>query len=95
MVVSELIGLVAGDNARLAVGIALLAVALYYRKALGLGSLLQTWAGRAATSAVVLGILLVLGIIPGINVEAAIGYADQLAGVAGDLVPQLREVLAA
>lgn len=75
-----------GDSGRMVLGFTLLAVALYYRKALGAGRIVQTWAGRATFSAVVIGIALLLGIIPDINVAVLMGYVDQVVGVVRDLL---------
>lgn len=95
MVLADAVAWLTGGNGRLALGVALLAVALYYRKALGLGRILQTWAGRVAFSAVAVGVLLILGIIPGINVDTAVGYAEQLVDLGGQLIAELREVVGA
>lgn len=68
----------------------LLVGVLYFRKALGLGSVLADWAGRVMFSAIVLVILLVTGIVPRINVDAArsllsrgLDLASRLVGVIG------------
>lgn len=48
------------------------ALVLYSRKGLKLGSLLGDWVGKVTFAAGVILLLLITGIIPGINVDAAV-----------------------
>jgi hypothetical protein len=60
---------------QLGLGIALVASVLYYRKMMSAASLLSTLAGKLVFSAAVVGLLLLSGIIPTLNVDVAMGYA--------------------
>jgi hypothetical protein len=67
-----------GGAGQAGLAIALLAVVLYWRRALGLGRLLSTWGGRVVFAAATLGVLLLLGIVPTLD----LGRASALAGEA-------------
>lgn len=64
----------------------LLVGVLYFRKALGIGSVLADWVGRVVFTMVVLLGLLITGIIPRVNVDAAASLigrvVDLVTGVA-------------
>jgi len=61
--------------------IGFVAVGLYWRKMLGLGSIFATWGGRIAFTAVVIGVLLALGISDGLDVDAAMDLGNEIAAI--------------
>lgn len=82
-----------GDIGQLGIAIALLAALLYWRKMLGLGDVLSTWGGRVAFGLATVGALLILGVIPGLDVERATALGSQAVGVGMDLVDALLGVV--
>ncbi|WP_254841128.1 hypothetical protein [Natronomonas marina] len=76
MVLSELLQWAVGSTAgQIGIAVGLIAVALYWRKLTMAGSTMQSWGGRVAFSAVAVGVLLLLGVISGVDVERATGIA--------------------
>jgi len=78
-------------QAGLAIG--LIAVALYWRRALGLGRVLSTWGGRVVFAVAAVGVLMLSGIIPGLNLARAAELLGDLWAWLGELWPMLREWL--
>jgi len=72
-VISWFVGSTAGQ---VGLAIGLIAVALYWRKLVGAGSTAQSWGGRVAFSAVAVGVLLLLGVITGVDVSRASDVAS-------------------
>lgn len=73
---SPVLEFVLGSNVQTTVVLVLLIAILYFRKALGLGSILADWTGRLIFSLGVLLVLLVTGVIPGINIDALLGLLE-------------------
>lgn len=72
------LGVLLGDGGQTTVILVLAVAILYFRKAVGLGSMLADWTGKVVFSLGVLLALLVTGIVPGINVQAAISLAESM-----------------
>lgn len=65
-----------GDTGRAMMVLVLAVAALYFRRALGLGTVLASWIGRIAFVLVVLAILLAIGVIPTLDVGALFGVVE-------------------
>ena len=78
-------------QAGLAIG--LIAVFLYWRRALGLGRVLSTWGGRVVFAVAAVGVLMLSGIIPGLNLARAAELLGDLWAWLTELWPMLREWL--
>lgn len=79
-----------GTNAQTTVVLTLLILIVYFRKAIGLGSVLADWTGRITFALGVLVVLLVSGIISGIDVGAALEVARTILEVGLEIVDWLR-----
>lgn len=79
-----------GGGGRTTIVLVLLIAVVYFRKALGLGSILADWVGRVIFTLVVFVLLLVTGIVPGVNLDAAM----DLLNTALDLFEVVLEVVA-
>ncbi|MFW5900215.1 MAG: hypothetical protein ACOCTH_00370 [Halodesulfurarchaeum sp.] len=75
-----------GDAGRAMVVLTLAVLALYFRKMLGLGEFLAGWVGKIVFTLVVLAALIAVGIIPGVNVDVAVGLVESAINFAIDLV---------
>jgi hypothetical protein len=71
-VVEWLVGSTAGQ---VGLAIGLVAVALYWRKLVLAGSAAEAWGGRVAFAAAALGVLLIAGVVTGIDLSRAIDLA--------------------
>jgi len=76
-VLEPILEFVLGGRVQTTVILILLIGVVYFRKALGIGSLLGDWVGKITFTLVVLIVLLVSGIIPGINVSAVLWIVDR------------------
>lgn len=94
MVLEQLITMVV-DNRRVALGLLMLVGVVYYRHALGIGRIFQTWAGRIVFSVAVIGIGIILGVIPGLNVERGMLIVTEVVAAGQELVGDLTGVLVA
>lgn len=95
MVVSAVIGFFIDAPERIALGVGLLGMLLYHRKVTRLGSVFSSVTARVAFGLAMIGALLLLGIIPGLRIDTALGYVEQLVALGGDLLARLREVVGA
>ena len=71
--------------------LALLAVALYWRRALGAGQTVTSWGSRIVFATAAIGALLLAGVIPGVNLARAAGLLGEVWEWLGDLWPMVRE----
>lgn len=67
-----------GGGLQTTVIVTLLLAIVYFRKALGLGSVLADWIGRFVFSMAVLLVLLVTGIVPGLNLDVLFSYVESI-----------------
>lgn len=94
MVVAELVEWIAGSSAgQLGIAIGLIAVVLYWRKATKAGSIVGSIGGRVAFAAATVGVLLLLGVITGLDVELATRLATQTYSWLVELANELWEVV--
>jgi len=88
---------VAGSSLKLAIGIALLALMLYWRRLLTTASVVEEWGGRVVFAAAVVGGLLLAGILTGVDMSRATGLAATawtwLAELAGEVWRWIEGVL--
>jgi len=73
--------------------LALLAVALYWRRALGAGRTVTSWGSRIVFATAAIGALLLAGVIPGLDLARAAGLLGEVWEWLGDLWPMAREWL--
>lgn len=82
----SVLGFVGADAAQTSAVLALILIAIYMRRAMGLGSTLSDWTSKLVFTLIVLALLLLTGIVPGINVGAAIGLVEGAVSVVADLI---------
>ena len=80
----------AADGLQITVVLGLLVFVLYFRKLLGLGSILSTWARMAMFSAVVLMLLVITGIVPHLDLGAGRSLVDRGTEIAATLIEVIR-----
>lgn len=76
-ILDPVLELFANSGVQTTVVLALAVAVVYFRKALGLGSLLSDWVGKLVFSLVILIFLLLTGIVPGLDVAAAMSLVDR------------------
>lgn len=72
------LGAFTDDPTRLGLGVSMIAIAFYYRRMLGVALVAKSILTYIVFGVVAIGILIILGIIPTVNIDVALGYAVQV-----------------